>query len=248
MEEAQSPRDKALIHVLYESGCRVGEIAGLKIKHVSFDTYGALLIVNGKTGMRRVRLVASIHHLSTWLEHHPWRKDPDAPLWPLAQRKYGLGMSYASITRQIRKAARRAGVTKAINPHNFRHSRATHLAKAGLNEAQLEAHLGWVPGTKMSGVYVHLAGKDVDEAILRTYGLAPKPEQETFQICPRCKHPNPVTLRFCGECGMPLSINAAVAEDDKKERALQGLFKILPALQDPKIQDLIAQKLAENKE
>ena len=49
VESASSLRDKALILVLYESGCRPGKILTLKIKHVQFDEYRAVLIVNGKS-------------------------------------------------------------------------------------------------------------------------------------------------------------------------------------------------------
>jgi site-specific recombinase XerD len=64
IEAAEHPRDKALVSVLYESGCRVGELASLRIKNVSFDRYGAKLIVRGKTGMRRIRIIASTPYLS----------------------------------------------------------------------------------------------------------------------------------------------------------------------------------------
>jgi site-specific recombinase XerD len=44
-------RDKAIISVLYESGCRIGEFLSLEIKNVQFDQYGAIIIIpNGKTG------------------------------------------------------------------------------------------------------------------------------------------------------------------------------------------------------
>ena len=48
-------RDRALVSVLYESGCRIGEIGNLRIKDVLFDEYGAKIDVLGKTGARRVR-------------------------------------------------------------------------------------------------------------------------------------------------------------------------------------------------
>jgi integrase/recombinase XerD len=47
-EAAGNPRDRALVLVLYESGCRAGEILSLSIKNVQFDEYGAQLIVSGK--------------------------------------------------------------------------------------------------------------------------------------------------------------------------------------------------------
>ncbi|MDI6798938.1 MAG: tyrosine-type recombinase/integrase, partial [Candidatus Aenigmarchaeota archaeon] len=64
-------RDKAIISVLWESGCRVGEILSIMIRNLQFDKYGAIMIVHGKTGYRRIRLVSSVPHLSNWLEHHP---------------------------------------------------------------------------------------------------------------------------------------------------------------------------------
>lgn len=80
VDTASHPRNKAFIFTLYESSCRIGEILTLKRKHVSFDNYGAILIVNGKTGMRRVRVIGAAPYLSTWLNHHPDKDDPDAYL------------------------------------------------------------------------------------------------------------------------------------------------------------------------
>jgi integrase/recombinase XerD len=51
-ECATSLRDKAFILILYESGCRIGEILSLRIRNVQFDNYGAVLIVSGKTGAK----------------------------------------------------------------------------------------------------------------------------------------------------------------------------------------------------
>jgi len=49
-----NPRDRALILLRYESGARAGELIGLNIKDVRFDEYGAVVMLDGKTGMRRV--------------------------------------------------------------------------------------------------------------------------------------------------------------------------------------------------
>ena len=74
-------RDRALVLTLYESGCRIGELLSLRIRNIQFDEYGAVLIVAGKTGMRRVRIVASSPALAGWLRDHPGRDNPDSPLW-----------------------------------------------------------------------------------------------------------------------------------------------------------------------
>ncbi|RQD82124.1 hypothetical protein D5R95_07610, partial [Methanosalsum natronophilum] len=78
---ADHPRDKAMIAFLYDSGTRVGEMASIKLKHIAFDKYGATVMVNGKTGMRRVRLIFSPPYVSSWLAIHPNREDPNTNLW-----------------------------------------------------------------------------------------------------------------------------------------------------------------------
>jgi hypothetical protein len=55
----------------------------LKVKHIFFDEYGAQLIVNGKTGQRRIRIIASVPYLTEWLNKHRDKDNPEAPLWTL---------------------------------------------------------------------------------------------------------------------------------------------------------------------
>ena len=81
IESAEHPRDKAFVSMLYESGCRIGELASVQLKHVSFDKYGATIVVDGKTGRRRVRVIGATSYLAVWLNNHPLRDDPEAPLW-----------------------------------------------------------------------------------------------------------------------------------------------------------------------
>lgn len=43
-----------------------------------------------------------------------------------------------------------------------------------LTEAQMNVYFGWVQGSDMPGVYVHLSGRDVDDAILKANGIINK--------------------------------------------------------------------------
>src|SRR3989338_1579040 len=78
---ANTPRDKALLAVLYESGCRIQEVLSLKIKNIVFDQHGAIIGVSGKTGSRRVRLVFAVPYLQEWLNHHLDHDNPDSFVW-----------------------------------------------------------------------------------------------------------------------------------------------------------------------
>lgn len=127
---ATNTRDKALVSVLYDSGCRIGELLTLRIKNVTFDNYGGVLLVAGKTGQRRVRIIHSVQRLRTWLEEHPLRTQPEAMVFcSLSNRLRGGQLNYEAISRTFRKLKKRSGATKRLNPHSFRHARATLLAQ-----------------------------------------------------------------------------------------------------------------------
>ena len=107
-----------------------------------FDKFGACILVDGKTGQRRIRLVNLAADLLDWLNHNPFNGDPDSPVWVNIERNKDHQMSYRYINKVLKDTARRAGVKKPVNPHNFRHSRATYMAQF-LTEAQLKEYFGW---------------------------------------------------------------------------------------------------------
>lgn len=201
-------RDRALISVLYDSGCRIGEILTLKIKRIEFDEYGAVFSVSGKTGNRRVRIIESVPDLSNWLNIHPQRDDGNSFVWVgIKYSSNPIGYNTASFI--LRRAAEKAGIQKKVSPHMLRHARATHLA-SHLTEAQMKQHFGWTQGSRMAGIYVHLSGKETDGALLKAHGLKKEKEltkAKEWKICHRCKERNEPTFQFCARCGTPLDLN-----------------------------------------
>lgn len=243
VKAAKSLRDKAFIAVLYESGCRIGEMLSLKLKNVIFDEYGAVIIVHGKTGYRRVRLVASVPHLAAWVSYHPRQDEPEAPLWvSIGTMNHGKRLDYSAARKILRDTARRAGVRKRVNPHALRHARATHLASK-LTEAQMCEFFGWTQGSDMPATYVHLSGRDVDKAILSIYGkVVDEREGEEVRVktCPRCGKENPPDAEYCMRCRMVLDERAAV-EAERRERELLELITedILERLIEEKIKHVL---------
>lgn len=228
--ECRNARDKALISLLYDSGCRIGELLTMKIEDLEFDDYGAIISVTGKTGYRKVRVVGnSIAYIRGWLANHPKSNAISAWLFP-DLTNFAHEMDYPSVRNLLKKAASRAGIERRIYPHLFRHTRATLLA-AKIGEAPLEKHMGWVHGSKMSQVYVNLSGKDVDNAILGAYGVklkeTDKPLEEARpKKCPRCGTDNPSTAQRCGHCWLPLSTAEAIKQSEIIESAASKLLKL----------------------
>ena len=65
IDACNNTRDKALISLLYDSGCRIGEILTLRMDDIVFDECGMILRVHGKTGNRSVRISPSDVHISS---------------------------------------------------------------------------------------------------------------------------------------------------------------------------------------
>jgi len=236
IQATSNPRDKAFISVLYESGCRIGEIMNIKIKNITFDEYGAqVLIPEGKTGPRRIRLISSIPHVESWLSYHPHKKEPESFLWTTyANNNKGNIISYQSIRKLLTKTAERAGITKKVNPHNFRHSRATHLASELTSPIQCEM-FGWVQGSDAPATYIHLNGKDLDKALLKINGKLP-PEEDNNIKCPRCNDVNHEISRFCKNCGLPFEIKDYVNLEDERKKYDDKMSKVMEKLlQNPEV-------------
>lgn len=247
IEAAEHPRDKAFISMLYESGARAGEMVACNLNSLAFDENGCVITIPaGKTGARRIRVVNCASYLRVWIENHP-QKDADpgeTPLWPTI-RKPHRRIETEAISPILRFAAEKAGVKKKVNPHAFRHARATKLA-GHLTEQQMKNYLGWTANSAMAAIYVHLSGKDMDDAILKMNGL--KAEEETHEIltpgkCPRCKQMNHHSAPLCFMCGFPLKKDAERSVEKTASKLLSTMLRL--AKSDPELEAMLNDALNE---
>jgi site-specific recombinase XerD len=245
VDAASSPRDKAFIITLYESGARIGEIGSMQIRDVVFEDRYTTLMLQGKTGSRRVIVVAATPYLNVWIQHHPLQENPDSPLWVnQGTVNRHQAMSYPALAKVLKVTAKRASLRKRVTPHQLRHSRATFLATK-LTEAQMNQIFGWKQGSEMPSIYVHLSGRDVDDAILGVYGLKDETDEKpklTPRICPRCDVSNAYNAKFCSRCGLAIDIDAAT----QLEHARQTTDNVMDILMnDREFRELLANKIKE---
>lgn len=235
VDAAESQRDRALLFVLYESGCRASELLALKIKDNEFDPSGAVVRLGrvkgkAKTGERRIRVFESVPDLQLHLSMHPNRQDPDAPLWPSGMHK-DRPLNRRTLLGLVKGYAKKAGINKKVFPQIFRHSRATHLATV-LKEAQMREFFGWSKDSDMPSIYVHLSGRDVDETLFEHYGIKPredggKDSPLEKKVCPRCEAKNSVSARFCRRCCIAFDTHK---DDELTARVMGELVKRAPEL------------------
>lgn len=227
-------RDKAILAVLYEAGLRSSEFCALDIRSVKFDKYGAVLTLPKdapklKTGARRVRLIDAVSYLREWYERHPRKDEPDAPLFfTRSRRAPGKRMTTNALWQFTQRAADKAELDKHIYPHLFRHSCATQKAKEGFSEHEMRAFFGWSRTSDMPARYVHLAGLDYEQMMLKRRGLLdPEDEPEPGlrpKLCKACGAENPPTQSFCEECNTPVSPEAEEIQQEELKEELSRLL------------------------
>ena len=219
---ADNARDRAFFDVHYEAGTRPGEILSLKIKHVKFDDKGAVIHVDGKTGPRPIRLISSVPNLAKLLEVHPFRENPDAPLWILMDEdNYGQQMTYSAAVAMLKRRLYKTKIKKRVNLKLFRHTAATRLSKY-LPESTMRLRHGWTKSSTMPSRYVHLNNSDVDDAILRMYGMQKETNNDKPALpkkCPFCQTLNSSDSEKCYQCGRFVDLKKAIElEEESREQ------------------------------
>ena len=225
-------RDKAMWAVEYEAGIRIGEFCSLKMKHVFRDTKGFLISVDGKTGARKVRLHTSQVELAAWINTHPLKDNPEASLWVSLDGK-SKRMKPDAVRIQLGKTLKRAGITKRIFPHLFRHSEITRLVLK-VPDLAMKARHGLSANSKMLSRYSHLNQDDLDDCYLGAIG-AKVPEvkepDRSIVTCGKCQTVNAPESDLCISCQLPLTLQTAIMLDDKTAHDKEAFIAdIVPTL------------------
>jgi len=243
-DDFKAVRDRCVLMVFWDSGCRITEILGCLIGSAIKDEYGYKLSVNGKTGKREVRLIEAVPYLNKWLECHPDKHNLEAPLFTNAYTKKPLQRMGTKFL--IEKMAKRAGVVKKITPHLFRSRKCTAMANEGIyNEKDLCLHFGWQQNSMMPSHYNKSSYKEMEEKILIHSGLKKGKEIKESElkptICPKCGNSVLPEKDFC-VCGALVNIRAI----DRKSKELDNVKKVLDfGMNSPETKDKLAELLTE---
>jgi site-specific recombinase XerD len=137
MESAESePFYLAFFLCLYALGFRLKETRFLKLEDFDFNNRAVKVLQKG--GTEKIlpltdRVVEAVKDLSE--------------LWPMEPGEYLFAMKrtgrpVTDIRDPIARICKRAGVTKGVHAHTFRHSIAGHLMTADINQRVIQKYLG----------------------------------------------------------------------------------------------------------
>ncbi|PYM76450.1 MAG: tyrosine recombinase XerC [Candidatus Rokuibacteriota bacterium] len=132
----ERPRDAAVLELLYASGLRVSELAGLDLDDV--DRARQTVRVLGKG--RKERIVPYGGRAASALAAHLASRGDDRG--PLFANRRGGRLTVRSIHSIVRRRALACGITRRVSPHTLRHTFATHLLDAGADLRMIQELLG----------------------------------------------------------------------------------------------------------
>ena len=150
-------RDRALLELLYATGCRASELSSLKSVDVHLaDGYCRC---QGKGNKQRIAPlgVPAAKAVTTYLEHERpilAAAAAEPPPWLLLSRR-GRRLRRETIWELVKRYANRAGAPSSISPHTLRHSFATHLLAGGADLRQVQEMLGHA-SIATTQIYTHV--------------------------------------------------------------------------------------------
>lgn len=170
-------RDRALITLLFSSGLRVSELAGLNRDHI--NTTRREFTVRGKGQKDRPVFIdgLSAEYVENYLTA---RKDSLPPLFISYRDNTPLHLDVSgnfrritprSIQRIIKKYALKAGITKHVSPHTMRHSFATDLLMNGADLRSVQSLLGH-SNISTTQMYTHVTDTHLKEVHQKFHSAA----------------------------------------------------------------------------
>lgn len=131
-------RDKAIIEFLYSTGCRISELAGVKLTDVNWEKKTVLLFGKGKKYRTSYINAKAEVALKDYLES---RTDDTDSLFVSERSPHGP-MHKAGLERIIKAIAERANLDKNVTPHILRHTTATIALNNGMPVEDISKLLG----------------------------------------------------------------------------------------------------------
>lgn len=155
MDKKEGQRNRAILETLYSCGLRVSELCTLKVSDLYFEE--GFIKVEGKGSKQRLVPISprAIKEIKYWFIDRTHGKIKKGFEDYVFLARWGNGISRIMVFHLIKELAQKAGITKNISPHTFRHSFATHLLEGGANLRAIQCMLGH-ESIATTEIYTHI--------------------------------------------------------------------------------------------
>lgn len=148
-------RDRALLSLLYATGCRASEVVHLRLRDVHLSESYCRCVGKGN----KERLVSlnpiACRVIAAYLEHERPLLSARSEADELLVSKSGRGLTRIMVWSLVKKYARRIGASDQVSPHTLRHSFATHMLAGGAEIRALQELLGHA-SIATTQIYTHV--------------------------------------------------------------------------------------------
>ena len=147
---------KAMFATMYSSGMRVSEVIHLHYDDIS-RTNMQIHVRDTKNRMDRYTILSK-RNLDILTEYWFQKGRPRGILFP--NKFTGQYLTVSALEQVMRRSAVEAALPKGVSPHSLRHSFASHLMEAGVEQRHIQALLGH-RDPKSTEVYLHVSNKTI---------------------------------------------------------------------------------------
>jgi len=224
----QNKRDRAILEMLIFTGQRHNALRMLKLRDVQPDEgQSGKLYIPEREGMKGAEgkrpLLGAEKAAREWKRSHP-TADPDDAFFTHIYDwsghddiEPGEHLSKQAFGRITKRIAKRAGVEKPANPHQFRHYFVTMaISKHGMSMDTVRHLIGHKAGSReLERTYQHLVDEDyIENAEIDMDIRDEREESLTPAKCPQCDEPLQPHYRQCPSCTMVFSPQVETARDE----------------------------------
>jgi integrase len=218
IKSCQKSMHAAFMAVLYDAGCRIGELCRITWRDVVFEKIGdtltaKLYIDDVKTKKRRYsRLTMATGYLAEYKNDYEAKYGAVNPNDFVFVGRDKMPFTYAGAVQVFERMVKRAKelykIDKHITPHDFRRARATHMIQQNYQESIIKKTLWGNLNTPQFQVYARLSDEDIDSELLSKTGIQAFKKERVKPLGPRpcgeCGFVNDPTDNFCRKCGFAL--------------------------------------------
>lgn len=156
-------RNRLLIEMLYATGCRVSEIANIKISDINFNNNSIKIF--GKGSKERIVYFGDYarYYLDIYLS-----KNINNNSKYLFVNENNDKMDITEIEKIIRDIVHNLTIKSHVTPHTFRHTFATHLLNNGADIKTVQELLGH-SSLNTTGIYTHVSNERLKEIYFKTF-------------------------------------------------------------------------------
>lgn len=167
LSHPQGHRNRAMLETLYACGLRVSELVNLKLSNL-YPDIGFIKVI-GKNNKERIVPIGEDALQQIYFYVNNYRNQiakihPDDENIVFLNRR-GKRLTRVMIFMIIKAAVKKAGISKKVSPHTFRHSFATHLVEGGADLKAVQDMLGHESITTTE-IYTHLDTEFLKETII----------------------------------------------------------------------------------